>query len=123
VIAADLNGDGDVDLATANTTNSVSVLLNDGGPGCPFDTRTYAVGATQHAVAAADMNKDGHLDLAFANIALFDWQPDGSLDLSDIVAMLQFLFFSAEAHALAVPGAEATECVAIVGCSSNSTCP
>jgi len=58
-----------------------------------------------------------------ANIALIDWQPDGSVDLSDVIAMLQFLFFSADAHALAVPGSETTECVAIDGCQDNPNCP
>ena len=57
------------------------------------------------------------------NIALIDWQPDGSIDLSDVLGLLQFLFFSADAHSLAVPGAETTECVPIAGCSNNSNCP
>ena len=58
------------------------------------------------------------------NLALMDWQPDGSIDLSDIVAMLQFLFFSADAHTLAVPGAEATACVALPRhCADNPACP
>ena len=57
------------------------------------------------------------------NLALIDWQPDGSIDLSDVIAMLQFVFFGADAHALAVPGSEATECVAIAGCSDHPDCP
>jgi len=58
------------------------------------------------------------------NLALMDWQPDGSIDLSDVVAMLQFLFFSANAHALAVPGRETTECVALPGhCEDTPACP
>lgn len=96
-----------------------------------------------------DCNEDGELDLSDAlcalgvlftgspprfpcgagaptdpgNIALLDWQPDGSVDLSDILGLLQFLFFSAEAHPLAVPGAETTECVVIPGCAANLNCP
>ena len=57
------------------------------------------------------------------NIALIDWQPDGSVDLSDVLGILQFFFFGAGAHPLAVPGAETTECVAIPGCASQPGCP
>jgi len=57
------------------------------------------------------------------NIGLMDWQPDGSIDLADVVGMLQFLFFSADAHVLAVPGAETAECVVIPGCEVNLNCP
>jgi len=57
------------------------------------------------------------------NIGLMDWQPDGGVDLSDVLGLLQFFFFSADAHPLAVPGAETTACVPIAGCSNNSNCP
>jgi glucose/arabinose dehydrogenase len=57
------------------------------------------------------------------NLALIDWQPDGSLDLSDPVGMLQFLFSAGAAHPLAVPGSETTECVSIDGCVGATSCP
>jgi CubicO group peptidase (beta-lactamase class C family) len=57
------------------------------------------------------------------NIVLLDWQLDGTIDLSDVLGMLQFFFLSAEAHPLAVPGAETTECVVIEGCAANLNCP
>jgi len=57
------------------------------------------------------------------NLALIDWQADGSLDLSDPVGMLQFLFNAGAAHPLAVPGAETTGCVSIEGCEGATNCP
>ena len=57
------------------------------------------------------------------NVALMDWQPDGGVDISDAVGMLDFLFFSKDAHPLAVPGSETKECVAIEGCEGNPNCP
>lgn len=57
------------------------------------------------------------------NVALLDWQLDASVDLSDVFAMLQFLFLRADAHPLAVPKAETTGCVAIPGCAANLDCP
>ncbi len=67
VAAADLNGDGKVDLAVANWAHaSVSVLLNngDGTFGNKVDSPT---GGGPISVAAADLNDDGKLDLAVAN--------------------------------------------------------
>jgi hypothetical protein len=67
VTAADVNGDGRVDLISANeTANTLSVLTNNGSGG--FVTAgTYAVGNTPASVVAADVNGDGKLDLISAN--------------------------------------------------------
>jgi hypothetical protein len=67
VIARDLNGDGNLDLVTANAgADSVSVLLGKGdgkfGPHTDFPT-----GAGPNSVAAGDLNGDGKLDLVTAN--------------------------------------------------------
>ncbi len=71
VAAADLDGDGDNDLVTANeNANNVSVLLNN-GDGTFAPARNYPAllfsdkGPTD--VLAADFNEDGALDLATAN--------------------------------------------------------
>ncbi|MBI4606570.1 MAG: VCBS repeat-containing protein, partial [Planctomycetes bacterium] len=60
VIAADLNGDGRPDLATANYGVGVSVLLNQ-GDGTFLDAGSYAAVGS---LIAADLNADGSLDLA-----------------------------------------------------------
>ncbi|UCH10694.1 MAG: VCBS repeat-containing protein, partial [Fidelibacterota bacterium] len=67
VTAADLDGDGDSDLAVANYYSAnVSVLLN-GGLGTFADAVNYSVGNNPHSVAAADLDGDGASDLAVAN--------------------------------------------------------
>lgn len=67
LVAADLNGDGYPDLATADyASDQVSVLLNNGGG--TFPTRVmYGVGNAPYGLAAADLNGDGYVDLASAN--------------------------------------------------------
>jgi hypothetical protein len=64
VIAADLNGDGILDLANTNFGDStVSVLLGNGDG--TFQTQVaYPVAQGAGDIAAADFNGDGHLDLA-----------------------------------------------------------
>jgi hypothetical protein len=66
VAVADVDGDLDADLVTANWSGpgGVSVLLGDGagGFGSP---QTYAPGSVNHSfVALADFNGDGKLDIA-----------------------------------------------------------
>jgi len=68
VIAADLDSDGDIDVATANFGgNNVSVLINNGGG---FnDTEFYLVDTKPVDMCAADMDGDGDLDLTTVNYA------------------------------------------------------
>jgi len=68
VFAADLDNDGNIDLASANTgpSDNVSVFLNDG-----YGTFSYyytaSVGDDPHSISCADYNTDGYLDIATAN--------------------------------------------------------
>jgi hypothetical protein len=68
VVLGDFNGDGALDIATANdgTANTVSVLLNN-GDGTFKAPRNYPVGNQPVQIVAADFNGDGTLDLATAN--------------------------------------------------------
>jgi FG-GAP-like repeat len=60
-IAADLNGDGKVDLAGAGA-NTVSVMLGNGDG--TFRAKTdFPIGVQTQAVAAGDFNGDGKVDL------------------------------------------------------------
>ncbi|MBT2556854.1 VCBS repeat-containing protein [Hymenobacter sp. ISL-91] len=73
VLAADVDGDGDLDLLTANYgSNTVSVRLNNGqglfggGSDPTVDTGTYTR-AGSFSLAVGDLDGDGDLDLAVAN--------------------------------------------------------
>jgi hypothetical protein len=67
VTAADLNGDGKLELVCANQgSGTLSVLTNNGSGG--FATAgAFNVGNQPLSVTAADMNGDGKLDLISAN--------------------------------------------------------
>lgn len=65
VVAADLNGDGKIDLATANE-HSGSVLLNN-GDGTFAPGNDFGAGFESYGMTAADFNGDGMVDLATAN--------------------------------------------------------
>lgn len=67
IVSADFNGDGHVDLATANEdSDDVSVLLGL-GDGTFGPTRSFTVGTAPSAIVAGDFNGDGHADLVTSN--------------------------------------------------------
>ncbi|WP_324680719.1 malectin domain-containing carbohydrate-binding protein [Hymenobacter sp. GOD-10R] len=71
VVAADVDGDGDLDILTANSlSNFVSVRLNSGG-GSFSNAPDVPIGTTANSrcfsVVAADVNADGNLDILAAN--------------------------------------------------------
>ena len=67
VVAADVNGDGKVDLISANAgDDTLSVLTND-GRGVFESADTYSVGYYPKSVTVADVNGDGKVDLVSAN--------------------------------------------------------
>jgi hypothetical protein len=67
VTAADVNGDGKMELISANSNdNTLSVLTNNGSGGFAV-AYAYAVGNHPYSVVAADVNGDGKADLISAN--------------------------------------------------------
>jgi hypothetical protein len=67
VALGDFNGDGKLDVVTANSGgNDVSVFLGNGN-GTFQSAVNYSTATGPDAVAVGDFNGDGHLDLAVAN--------------------------------------------------------
>jgi hypothetical protein len=71
VVIADFTGDGQLDLATANTTTmyNVSVLPNTGSGFGPAVVYTAVAAGAPRAIASGDFNSDGRADVAVANNA------------------------------------------------------
>jgi hypothetical protein len=67
VTAADVNGDGRMDLISGNVSaNTLTVLTNNGSGGFVLASSPGA-GLTPYSVTAADVNGDGKMDLISAN--------------------------------------------------------
>ena len=67
VILGDVNGDGELDIITANFNSAnVSVLLGKGN-GNFEDQQTFATGTKPFAVKLGDINGDGSVDIITAN--------------------------------------------------------
>jgi chitodextrinase len=69
ICAADFDGDGHSDIATANLySNDVSILLYN-ADSVRFDSAvSYSVGTYPYDLTVADFNKDGNLDIAVSNM-------------------------------------------------------
>jgi hypothetical protein len=67
VAMSDLNNDGKPDLATANVTHNISVLIN-AGHGRFLPRRIYRSGKGPHSIAISDLNGDGKADLVTADL-------------------------------------------------------
>src|SRR5206468_1154514 len=72
IIAADIDGDGFIDLLTTDlATDDVTIFINNGSGA--FPTRTnYNGGPEMQSLVAADINNDGALDVLATNAAFTD---------------------------------------------------
>lgn len=67
ITSADLDGDGNLDLAVADYAGNQVSVLRGNGLGSFAAPVSYATGAAPYAVATGDFNGDGALDLVVAN--------------------------------------------------------
>src|SRR4051812_9627030 len=67
VAVGDLDGDGHIDVVTANNGATVSVLLGT-GHGSFAPNVDYGTGANPQSVVVADLDGDGDEDVAVANL-------------------------------------------------------
>jgi hypothetical protein len=67
VVAADVNGDGWVDLITCNQGNNTLTVLTNNGSGSFGSNTTLNVGSGPESLTAADINGDGRVDLISGN--------------------------------------------------------
>jgi hypothetical protein len=92
IVAADLNGDGHLDLVTANAgSNSISVQIGN-SDGTFQAAQTFATGAGPGAVAVGDFNGDGKLDIVTANegdntVSVLLGNGDGTFQAAKIYAV------------------------------------
>jgi len=68
IVAQDFNGDGNLDLAVTNTSNSISILLGK-GDGTFQPAVNYPSSGSPWGIAAADFNGDKIIDLAVTHSA------------------------------------------------------
>jgi len=69
VAAADVNGDGRVDLICANENDGTVSVLTNNGVGGFVTAGTYAAGTQPSSVLTVDVNGDGKVDLIVGNIS------------------------------------------------------
>jgi hypothetical protein len=67
VIAYDFNGDGNLDLAVANSGANTVTIFNGQGNGAFTQVNSYALGNAPTSLAVGDVNGDGIADLVSAN--------------------------------------------------------
>ena len=68
IVAGDFNGDGKMDIATANAAASTVSVLFAKGNGAFAAKVDYQTGMTPQAIVTGDWNRDGMIDLATANM-------------------------------------------------------
>lgn len=73
VVAADLNADGDVDLATVDFGGNMKVLEGDGTGAFTVVADDYAPGMTPVALVAGDVDGDGDIDIITGNRGGFNF--------------------------------------------------
>jgi FG-GAP-like repeat len=67
VFAADVDGDGDLDVLLGNYDSPSRVLLNAGDGTFPTSTELPGGSASTNSIATADVDGDGDLDVLVGN--------------------------------------------------------
>ncbi|MCJ7459531.1 MAG: FG-GAP-like repeat-containing protein [candidate division Zixibacteria bacterium] len=80
LFCADLDGDGDIDIATANWGGMTVSILKNNGDGT-FETHVeYGVRLHPHFIFCADLDGDGYLDVVTGNRGE-DYSPDSTVSI------------------------------------------
>ncbi|MDA0376019.1 MAG: VCBS repeat-containing protein [bacterium] len=88
----DLNGDGNLDIVTANRSNSVSIFIGDGNGFFGGFPGSFGASNNPNDITLADFNDDGNIDIATGNstdpeIAILFGDGNGSVDLRQSFAI------------------------------------
>ncbi len=86
IASGDLDNDGDIDIVTANPTEEIAVLLNDGSGGFSANA-TYSVPGFPVFVSLADYNRDQFLDISVvsdSNLYVFPNNGDATFGSPDV---------------------------------------
>ena len=83
LVAADFNGDRNVDLAIAVSSGSIPILLGDGAGGFAHAPGSPIAISRPHNMRAADFDRDGDLDLGVDRLGNASTTPSFSVLLGD----------------------------------------
>ncbi len=81
IAAVDVNGDGFIDILTADSARSAVSIFAGNGTGTFAPSTEYGCGISPRGMAVCDLNGDGDLDLAVTNLRMVSQPTHGGLTI------------------------------------------